>query len=115
MVDKVFLTDTRRDVLEGTADQLNDQSLLNEKSRIRKRARLAIEELIEVADSPEIDNETVFEPELVGKLVQSIISDGGGLIENTDYRNEIYVELDRPIRLYQTETKRTDLTLYDEE
>lgn len=73
MVEKIFLTDSRRDVLEGDSD-LSDQSLLNAKSRIRVRARLALEELIEVAESSEIDNAEIFEPEQMARLVAAVIS-----------------------------------------
>jgi hypothetical protein len=75
MVEKVFLTDSRRDVLEGT-DGLEKQSRINSKSRIRKRARLALQELVEVANSPEIDNSTVFDPQQVHLLVDALFRNG---------------------------------------
>jgi len=75
MVDKVFLTDSRRDVLEGT-DDLENQSRINSKSRIRKRTRLALQELIEVANSLEIDNSTVFDPQQVHLLLDALFRNG---------------------------------------
>jgi hypothetical protein len=83
----IFLTDTRRDVLEGESD-LSGGSLANEKSRIRTRARAAIDELIEVAQSEEIENASIFGPEKVGTLLFWITMDPseidhGGLVEPT--------------------------------
>lgn len=79
MVENIFLTDSRRDVLEGTSD-LTDQSLYNAKSRIRTRARLALEELIEVAASSEIDNADVFTEQEIKQLVSLLLHGDGGLI-----------------------------------
>lgn len=79
MVEKVFLTDSRREVLDGTTD-LTDQSLYNAKSRIRTRARLALKELIEVASSDEIDNADIFTQQQMQALVSNLLFGSGGLI-----------------------------------
>lgn len=79
MVEKVFLTDSRRDVLEGTTD-LTEQSLYNAKSRIRTRARLALDELTEVAASPEIDNADIFTEQEIKRLVSLLLFGHGGLM-----------------------------------
>jgi hypothetical protein len=73
MVDQVFLTDARRDVLRGESDRTGN-SLSVEKSRIRERARLALSELIEVAESEEIDNADVFDPRDVSRLIAALLS-----------------------------------------
>ena len=76
MVENVFLTEKRREVLAGT-DDLSDSSRTVEKSRIRKRAKMALQELEEVAQSLEIENRSVFEPEEVAGLVFWIAHDPG--------------------------------------
>lgn len=107
MVDKVFLTDERRDVLEGNADDLAEQSLRNAKSRIRIRARLALEELTEVAESKELDQTEVFDPDDVFRLLRALKQpmnpehlEGadetqGGLIGPEDYTHEFRAYSDR--------------------
>jgi hypothetical protein len=90
----IFLTDTRRDVLEGESD-LSGGSLANEKSRIRTRARAAVDELIQVAKSEEIENSSVFDPEKVGTLLFWITMDPsevdhGGLMEPTEEASDEY-------------------------
>jgi len=108
--DNIFLTETRREVLAGESD-LSGKSLANEKSRIRTRSRAALAELIEVAQSEEIENRDIFEPAQVGLLIGLLIDDQavmppGGLIENPDetpdlsiperhieYRNGVHSEV----------------------
>jgi hypothetical protein len=107
MVEKAFLTDSRRDVLEGNADDLTEQSLRNAKSRIRVRARLALAELIEVAESEEIDQTEVFEPDDIAQLLQALLTAknpdhiegadevAGGLISQDDYTDDFRAYSDR--------------------
>lgn len=75
MTDRVFLTDKRRAVLEGEADELADATIRNHKSRIRTRARIALEELTEVAMSDEIDNDDIFTPQQLDTLLRAILGD----------------------------------------
>jgi hypothetical protein len=74
-MENAFLTDARREVLEGTSDR-EGSSLSVEKSRIRKRAKLALQELIEVANSSEIENESVFDTQQVHLLLDALFRDG---------------------------------------
>lgn len=78
MSDRVFLTETRRDVLAGDAD-LAESTIRSHKSRIRSRARTALAELIEVAESEEIENADVFEPQQLARLVAEIVSPQGDI------------------------------------
>jgi hypothetical protein len=104
--DNIFLTETRREVLAGESD-LSGKSLANEKSRIRTRARAALGELIEVAQSEEIENRNIFEPAQVGLLLGLLIDDPavmppGGLTDSpsdlsvperhVEYRNDVHSE-----------------------
>lgn len=120
--DNIFLTETRRDVLAGKAE-LKESSLTNEKSRIRTRARAAVEELTEVAQSEEIENDGVFDPQSLGNLLFWILNDPshfdqlGGLMAGpgeeidapeeavarhdealAEYRRAVYTEVDGPLR-----------------
>ena len=83
MVENVFLTEKRRKVLDGT-DELSDSSRTVEKSRIRKRARMALRELEEVAQSDQIENRSVFGEEEVGRLLYWILQDPGSIKETTE-------------------------------
>lgn len=109
-----FLTDERRAVLAG-AYEGEENVERTHKSRIRARARSALAELTEVARSEEIDNADVFEPEAVGTLLFWILRDparltdleGGGLVKDEDlpdsyqqYRNSLYVEIDKQMRKF---------------
>jgi hypothetical protein len=112
MTDKtdVFLTDKRTDVLNREYEGSESVRRTHE-SRIRQRARTAISELIEVADSPVIDNADVFEPEEVGRLLAAILSDpsqmptAGGLIvedaEESEAPDDVVTEMPESLRQYR--------------
>lgn len=106
MVQNIFLTDHRRNVLNGDHD-LTDNSLANEKSRIRHRARMAISELQEVAQSSEIENSSVFDPKALAYLIQWVLLDpaamtGGGVIGADDRMpDEATVDFSPQNREYQ--------------
>lgn len=70
--DNAFLTDSRREVLDGTTDW-EQSSVRVEKSRIKKRAQVALDELIEVAESHEIDHTRAFDPDDVFRLLQALL------------------------------------------
>lgn len=73
-----FLTETRRDILNGeyTGQEGTERS---HKSKIKARSRTALQELIEVAQSPEIDNSDIFEPDDLARLVDALMVPDGGL------------------------------------
>lgn len=79
MVEKVFLTDQRRAVLEGEYDG-NEDTLRSHKSKIRERARTALEELREVAESPHIDNDDVFKTGELAGLIHGLMAPRGTTI-----------------------------------
>lgn len=118
--EKVFLTEQRRAVLRNQYDG-SDSNARTHKSRIRKKSKLALDELIEVASSPKIDNSDVFDPETVYTLISILLRGTGGLMYETeeaqqkalenaednaiiawdpdpDYANELYVRLDGGLR-----------------
>lgn len=79
-----FLTDERRAVLTGDYGGSENVERTH-KSRIRQRANSAISELIEVAQSPVIENADVFDPAEIGTLLFWIMHDPsqtttGGLV-----------------------------------
>lgn len=73
-----FLTDERRAVLAGEYDG-SETVERTHKSRIRQRARTAISELIKVAQSEEIDNADVFDPDDLARLVDALMVPADGL------------------------------------
>jgi len=111
-----FLTDERRAVLAGNYDG-SESVERTHKSRIRERARSAVDELIEVAQSKEIENADVFDPAKIGTLLFWIMHDwsqstGGGLVgevedeslptvdypdEYEQYRKEVHSEVAQEI------------------
>jgi hypothetical protein len=105
-----FLTESRREVLAGEWDG-EPSTERTKKSQIRTRARAAVGELIEVADSPVIENNDVFEPEEVGRLLAAILNDpsqmptAGGLIvedaEATDAPDDVVTEMPESLREYR--------------
>lgn len=75
MTPNAFLTERRREYLNG------DYNLDNSKDRHLKRsleqgAQTALKELIEVANSPEIDNASVFDSQQVHLLLDALFRDG---------------------------------------
>lgn len=94
MPDKVFLTETRRNVLNGEYEG-NDDSLTVEKSRIRTRARTALEELIELARSDEIDNSEVFEIHELNALLRGLMGCDLTPRHEMDVDDETYREIHR--------------------
>ena len=111
----VILTDNRRDVLAGESDW-SDDAIINEKTRIRKRSRTALGELIEVAQSSEIENRSVFDPEQIGTLLYWIlndpaqfpIADHGGLVGTNDEPPEgvpedAYLKIPEALQEYRQE------------
>jgi len=70
---RIFLTDKRRQVLENDTDDLSEKAVRGHEYRIRVRARMALEELIEVYESDVIDNSEVFESHQIIKLLQELV------------------------------------------
>lgn len=100
-----FLTDTHRAVLSGDWEG-SDSTLRSHKSEIRKRSKAALQDLITVANSTEIDNESrsdgerLFEPEDLRALLTSVAHHGGLRSEEYEhvseaYQNEVYKEANR--------------------
>lgn len=102
-----FLTDERRDVLNDEYDGAENVERTHQ-SRIKARSRSAIDELIEVAESPKINNGEVFDPVKLRYLLTSI-SRRGGLAEedyqhvSDAYRHALYVEIDQFLRDWNDE------------
>lgn len=110
-----FLTDERRAVLTGEYEGAENVERTH-KSRIRARARSALDELIQVARSEEIENAKVFDPEKLATLVFWVYNDPsqqppGGLNADIDdwegfsnsfenYRRAVYVEIDQQMRKF---------------
>ena len=95
MVERVFLTDTRRNVLSSEFEGA-DSTLESHKSRIRSRSRMALSELVEVAESNEIDNEDVFDPREIHALLEALFGD----LEEIQPYHEAYHESAEARRSY---------------
>jgi len=115
MIDDLFLTENRRDVLDG-ASEWSAASITTEKSRIRSKAGAALAELIEVAQSTEIENRSVFDPGEVGTLLYWILNDPalfpveqrGGLVGTADgppegVSKEAYTKIPDSLQQYRRE------------
>lgn len=114
----VFLTDERREVLNGNYDGKANTERTH-KSRIRARATTALDELTEVAKSPHIDHTEVFEPDAVFRFLRALLTPDhthhrddkfGGLTDDsakTDefqhYEDRLYVQLNKFIAFRHTQ------------
>lgn len=95
----VFLTEARREVLSGDYDGAENTERTH-KSRIRARTRTAVDELLVVAASDEIDNADVFDPEKLRALITTLTRGPGGLDPwepDEDYANSVHVAVDKAI------------------
>lgn len=119
MVEKVLLTDSRREYLNGEFDG-TDTAARKHRSRITNRTEIALEELVEIAESPEIDNTDVFDPDDVFRLLRALLTPDrdrlvddapGGLTTNremgdqdfNEYADRLYVQLDKFLRFRQSQ------------
>lgn len=84
MSDRVLFTDRREELLEEGYDT-SDQSDRNAMSRFRKSNRTALNELIEVAESPYIDNKEIFAPDDVFRLLRALLTPKQRDIEGDEY------------------------------
>lgn len=106
----VFLTDERRDVLNGDYDGKANTERTH-KSRIRSRSKTALHELTEMAKSPHIDHTEVLKPDDVFQFLRAILTpdhthhrtdEFGGLSDPDattedfeNYSNAMYVQLNK--------------------
>lgn len=107
MPKQILLTDARRKVLRGEHDGA-ESTIRTQQSRIRTRSKMALDELIEVAESPYVDTKDVFDPETVGDLLYALLLPDAPVLpdeeaseEHREYQQDLYVEIDRVLRLYQ--------------
>lgn len=119
MVDKVFLTDARRDALNHY-DKSNSNHRTH-KSRVAERASVALDELLWVAQSPVIDHREVFPPEKVRALLVTLLAGSGGVkrdnptdhadawTPDTDDRNAWYTAINRALMHVERDADTTDL------
>lgn len=117
----VFLTPDRQAVLNGTYHG-SDSTKRTHQSRIRSRAKRAIQELTAVAASSEINNADVFEPDDLARLIATIISppnqeitprwnydgDPASYREKYEYPISVTWRLDHTIDGYADTLLRTD-------
>jgi hypothetical protein len=102
----VFLTDTRRKVLMGEYDGA-DSNERSHRSRIRSRARTALDELLAIAASEEIDNSEVFEAEKLRALITTLKRPGGFQEQDEEYANKVHVAVDKAIHGIDSEHVET--------
>lgn len=87
-IDNVFLTDNRRLYLDGEYEG-SESASYTIKSRLKRRSEITLHELIEVANSPEIDNSDVFDPDDVAMFLWALMTDSAqqdtvGLVQPTE-------------------------------
>lgn len=113
MPERVFLTDARRAVLRDEFDGAASTEH-SHRSRIRTRSRLALKELIEVAQSEEIENADVFDPGDIEALITALYT-GDGFVpfrifdgsrqeyaQHIAYQLDLHARLDRLTREFST-------------
>lgn len=107
MAGHAFLTDRRRELLDGEYDS-EDQADRQLKHRTKTAAETAIGELIEVAQSDTIDTREVFEPEQVATLIRHLLAPDvyvhpvdGAPDDWKEYQDDLYVQIDKTMHLYR--------------
>lgn len=116
MPDRVLLNDKRESVLNAEYSG-SDAALRNQKSRLRSSSRTALNELIEVAESPEIDNTEVFDPDDVFRLLRALLAPRQEDLEPDEfvtivtpekygddfvaYADSLYVQIDKVMKPYR--------------
>lgn len=91
MGNRVLLTEKREKVLTGEYDG-SDAALRNQKSRLRESSKTVLDELIQVAESPEIDNRDVFDPDDVFRLLRAIMTPRQEDLEPDEFVNVVTVD-----------------------
>lgn len=86
MPDRAFLTDRRREFLEGDydLDKAKDRQL---KKRIKDDSSSALRELIEVAESPHIDTREVFDTDDVFRLLRALLTPNQEDLDSDEFVN----------------------------
>lgn len=96
----IFLTENRRDILNQESDW-SDSAVANERSRINKRTKLVLEELTEIAQSPVIENENAFPPELVAELFEALFTPTIEPAGYDEYRRDLYYHTRRAMDAHE--------------
>lgn len=108
MTKKVFLTDERRQVINGNYDG-NESTEISHRANIKNKGSLALEELTEIAESPHIDHIDVFDSDDVHQFLRALLTgthpdhlEGSGVIEDPEH--EKYDDLPENVQAdYSTE------------
>lgn len=110
------MTDKRRAVLTDDYDG-SDKTEGVHRTNIRARSRTALSELIEVAESPVIDNTKVFDPAEVFRLLRALLTPQQEDLEPDEhvtvvspekygddfvaYADSVYVQVDKVMKPYR--------------
>lgn len=110
MTNRVILTDQREKMLEEGTEQ-GDTADKMRMYRLKNSSTTALKELIQIAQSPHVDQTEIFDPETVNRLLIALLSPSldhytTGTIptietdekitdEFQNYRNSLYVEIDQ--------------------
>jgi hypothetical protein len=92
MPDRVILTEKREELLTGRYDG-SDAARRNQKSRLRKSAQTALEELTMIAQSPHIDHSEVFDPDDVFQLLRALLAPDQEHLEAGDLTNDDFTHI----------------------
>jgi len=116
MAENAFLTERRREYLDGDYDlsRSKDRHL---KHSLKQSTGLALNELIEVAESHHIDNTEVFDPDEVFRLLRALLSPRQEDLEPDEfvhfvgpekygsdfvaYADALYVQIDKVMKPYR--------------
>jgi hypothetical protein len=85
--DNIFLTDTRKEYLNNP-ESFSEDAQHAHFYRVRDRAQMALEELIEVYQSDVIDNSELFEPSDVHRLFDALLGDPTEITPRNKYDGE---------------------------
>lgn len=123
MEEHAFLSDRRRSIVEGaTADDLGiaDTTYRQHRAAVKRQSQLALQELLQVAASPEIDNAEVFDPVLISTLLEMLLTGNTSGLQPEglpdyrpgkpapEYTSELYERVDGAQMSYQFKRQQPD-------
>lgn len=114
MSEHAFLSDRRQQIVDGaTPEEMEIESgtYRHHRSQTKHQSEQALQELIEVAESPVIDTRDVFDPDDVFRLLSALFTPDeytGTVYPSSDapddwlqYHDRLYVQLDKLMHPYR--------------
>jgi len=70
-----FLSESRQKIVNGETDEFADGTVRAYRHETKKKARMAIQELIQIANSTEFENRKIFDPQDIDELLEALLEE----------------------------------------